>query len=70
MSRTPPLRRGLRQGRGAWRPSPVRRLATTQTNPQKYHGQDYNPDDIKSERVMPWIVPDHQTITNRSEQGV
>ena len=24
-----PLRRGLRQGRGAWRPSPVRRLATT-----------------------------------------
>lgn len=37
---------------------------------QKYHGQDYNPDDIKSERVMLWIVPDRQTITNQSEQGV
>ncbi|HEV2743579.1 MAG TPA: PPOX class F420-dependent oxidoreductase [Rubrobacter sp.] len=37
---------------------------------QKYHGQDYNPDDIKSERVMLWIVPDRQTITNQSEQGL
>ena len=37
---------------------------------QKYHGQDYNPDDIKSERVMLWIVPDRQTITNQKEQGV
>jgi hypothetical protein len=37
---------------------------------QKYHGQDYAPDDIKSERVMLWIVPDRQTITNQSEQGV
>lgn len=34
---------------------------------QKYHGQDYNPDDIKSERVMLWIVPERQTITNQSE---
>jgi PPOX class probable F420-dependent enzyme len=34
---------------------------------QKYHGQDYDPDDIKSERVMLWIVPDRQTITNQSE---
>jgi PPOX class probable F420-dependent enzyme len=34
---------------------------------QKYHGQDYDPDDIKSERVMLWIVPDCQTITNQSE---
>jgi PPOX class probable F420-dependent enzyme len=34
---------------------------------QKYHGQDYNPEDIKSERVMLWIVPDRQTITNQSE---
>ena len=32
---------------------------------QKYHGQDYNPDDIKSERVM--LVPERQTITNQSE---
>ena len=37
---------------------------------QKYHGQDYDPDDIKSERVMLWIVPDRQTITNQSEQGL
>jgi PPOX class probable F420-dependent enzyme len=34
---------------------------------QKYHGQDYDPDDIKSERVMLWIVSDRQTITNQSE---
>ena len=34
---------------------------------QKYHGQDYNPDDIKSERVMLWIDPGRQTITNQSE---
>ncbi len=34
---------------------------------QKYHGQDYNPDDIKSERVMLWIVPDRQTITDQSK---
>jgi PPOX class probable F420-dependent enzyme len=34
---------------------------------RKYHGQDYDPDDIKSERVMLWIVPDRQTITNQSE---
>lgn len=29
---------------------------------QKYHGQDYNPEDIVSERVMLWIVPNRQTI--------
>jgi PPOX class probable F420-dependent enzyme len=29
---------------------------------QKYHGQDYDPDDIVSERVMLWIVPNRQTI--------
>ena len=33
---------------------------------QKYHGQDYDPDAIKSERVMLWIVPERQTITNQS----
>lgn len=37
---------------------------------REYHGQDYDPDDIKSERVMLWIVPERQTITNQSEQGV
>jgi PPOX class probable F420-dependent enzyme len=34
---------------------------------RKYHDQDYDPDDIKSERVMLWIVPERQTITNQSE---
>lgn len=29
---------------------------------RKYHGQDYNPDDIVTERVMMWIVPNRQTI--------
>jgi len=33
---------------------------------QKYHGQDYNPNDIKSERVMLWIVPERQTIVAQS----
>jgi PPOX class probable F420-dependent enzyme len=34
---------------------------------QKYHGEDYDPEAIKSERVMLWIVPERQTITNQSE---
>ena len=29
---------------------------------QKYHGEDYSSDNIVSERVMLWIVPDRQTI--------
>jgi PPOX class probable F420-dependent enzyme len=29
---------------------------------QKYHGQDYDPDDIKTERVTLWIVPNRQTL--------
>ena len=33
---------------------------------QKYHGQDYDPDSIKSERVMLWIVPERQTITDQN----
>ena len=33
---------------------------------QKYHGQDYNPDDIKSERVILWIVPDRQTVVDQN----
>ncbi|MCA1718404.1 MAG: TIGR03618 family F420-dependent PPOX class oxidoreductase [Actinobacteria bacterium] len=35
---------------------------------QKYTGQDYNPDDIKSERVMLWIVPSRQTVVGPGEQ--
>ena len=33
---------------------------------QKYHGQDYDPDSIQSERVMLWIVPERQTITDQN----
>ena len=32
---------------------------------QKYHGQDYDPDAIKSERVILWIVPERQTIVDQ-----
>jgi PPOX class probable F420-dependent enzyme len=35
---------------------------------RKYHGQDYDPDDIKSERVMLWIVPSRQTVVGPGEQ--
>ena len=35
---------------------------------QKYHGQDYNPDDIQSERVILWIVPSRQTVVGPGEQ--
>jgi PPOX class probable F420-dependent enzyme len=33
---------------------------------QKYHGRDYDPDSIQSERVMLWIVPERQTITDQN----
>jgi len=29
---------------------------------QKYHGQHYDPDDIKTERVTLWIVSNRQTL--------
>ena len=35
---------------------------------RKYHGQDYNPDDIKTERVMLWIAPSRQTVLGPGEQ--
>ena len=35
---------------------------------RKYHGQDYNPDDIQSERVILWIVPSRQTVVGPGEQ--
>jgi hypothetical protein len=64
---------GYRWGRAA-------RVVETVTGPearehidqlsQKYHGQDYAPDDIKSERVMVWRSGTIQSITNQSEQGV
>ena len=37
---------------------------------QKYHGQDYNPDDIKSERVMLWIVPSRQTFVDQTAGSI
>ncbi len=37
---------------------------------QKYHGADYNPEDIQTERVMLWIVPSRQTVVGPgSEEG-
>jgi len=33
---------------------------------RKYTGEDYPPDDIKTERVMMWIVPERQTIVDQS----
>ena len=35
---------------------------------QKYHGQDYDPEDIKTERVTLWIVPNRQTVTGPGEE--
>ncbi len=35
---------------------------------RKYNGQDYDPDDIKSERVMLWIVPSRQTVVGPGKQ--
>ena len=35
---------------------------------QKYHGQDYNPEDIMTERVTLWIVPNRQTVVGPGEQ--
>lgn len=32
---------------------------------QKYHGQDYDPDNIKSERETLWIVPNRQTVVGQ-----
>ncbi|AHY48003.1 PPOX class probable F420-dependent enzyme [Rubrobacter radiotolerans] len=34
---------------------------------QKYNGEDYPADQIKSERVQLWIVPERQTIVDQSE---
>ena len=37
---------------------------------QKYHGQHYDPDDIKTERVTLWIVPNRQTVVGPgTEEG-
>ena len=37
---------------------------------QKYHGAPYDPEDIKTERVMLWLVPSRQTIVGPgSEEG-
>lgn len=32
---------------------------------RKYTGEDYPPDNIKTERVMMWIVPERQTIVDQ-----
>ncbi len=37
---------------------------------QKYHGEDYPPDNIASERVMLWIVPSRQTIVDQTASSI
>ncbi len=37
---------------------------------QKYHGEDYPPDNIVSERVMLWIVPNRQTLVDQTAESI
>jgi PPOX class probable F420-dependent enzyme len=37
---------------------------------QKYHGEDYPPDSIESERVMLWIVPSRQTLVDQTASSI
>ena len=37
---------------------------------QKYHGEDYPPDAIVSERVMLWIVPARQNIVDQTASSI
>jgi PPOX class probable F420-dependent enzyme len=37
---------------------------------QKYHGEDYPPDAIVSERVMLWIVPSRQNIVDQTASSI
>jgi PPOX class probable F420-dependent enzyme len=37
---------------------------------RKYHGEDYPPENIVSERVMLWIVPSRQSIVDQSTDSI
>jgi PPOX class probable F420-dependent enzyme len=37
---------------------------------RKYHGEDYPPDSIESERVMLWIVPSRQTLVDQTASSI
>jgi PPOX class probable F420-dependent enzyme len=37
---------------------------------RKYHGEDYPPDAIVSERVMLWIVPSRQTLVDQTADSI
>lgn len=37
---------------------------------QKYNGEDYPPDQIKSERVQIWIVPERQTVIDQTDDSL
>jgi PPOX class probable F420-dependent enzyme len=37
---------------------------------QKYHGEDYPPESIESERVMLWIVPSRQTLVDQTASSI
>jgi PPOX class probable F420-dependent enzyme len=37
---------------------------------QKYHGEDYPPESIQSERVMLWVVPSRQTLVDQTASSI
>ncbi len=37
---------------------------------QKYHGEDYPPEAIASERVMLWIAPSRQNIVDQTAESI
>lgn len=37
---------------------------------QKYHGEDYPPENIVSQRVMLWIVPQRQNIVDQTVSSI
>jgi PPOX class probable F420-dependent enzyme len=37
---------------------------------RKYHGEDYPPENIVSQRVMLWIVPQRQNIVDQSADSI
>ena len=37
---------------------------------RKYHGEDYPPENIVSERVMLWIVPSRQSIVDQTADSI
>jgi len=59
------LRRGARRGRGDGVTGQEARDHIDDLS-QECHDQPYNPDDIKGERVMLWVVPSRQTLVGKT----